>query len=385
MFVYGNHAPDHGDALPPSVWHQWCSLLWFTVCHITSTGAHASLTSYIYYANMHVNTHLSLSLSLPPPSIPLSLSLSPSPSPPPPTALSSNMPTLTAEDISTEDTKPSAHADLVLYPPKQHSAVPTLAMVFDCGYCPKGVTGDVIKFLTTNKMKSEYNWLLQPDQSFRDQVSFSVGPHLITLCLYPTHFEVVYAPSTERAEAVCSIQDTCCEICKSVKLAIQTVCKDLNLTCTCTPTFYCSLCSGSHIAVLVLHKGIPCQLLCKETNQLCDFPPGYHYWLESTPRYEPEDTKPSAIAASLILPSALKISLSLASEWKNLGVFLTIDKGTLDNIEYKYSGASDCLREMFYTWLQQVDPPPSWQALADAVELLDPAVAEKIRTTYCNA
>ena len=25
MFVYGNHAPDHGDALPPSVWHQWCS------------------------------------------------------------------------------------------------------------------------------------------------------------------------------------------------------------------------------------------------------------------------------------------------------------------------------------------------------------------------
>ncbi|MCG8626710.1 MAG: hypothetical protein MJE68_32505, partial [Proteobacteria bacterium] len=27
MFVYGNHAPDHGDALPPSVWHQWCSLV----------------------------------------------------------------------------------------------------------------------------------------------------------------------------------------------------------------------------------------------------------------------------------------------------------------------------------------------------------------------
>jgi hypothetical protein len=28
MFVYGNHAP---DALPPSVWHQWCSLIQFLV------------------------------------------------------------------------------------------------------------------------------------------------------------------------------------------------------------------------------------------------------------------------------------------------------------------------------------------------------------------
>jgi GTPase SAR1 family protein len=277
-----------------------------------------------------------------------------------------------------------AHADLVLYPPKQHSAVPTLAMVFDCGYCPKGVTGATIKFLMTNEMKSEYNWLLQPDQIYRDQVSFLVGPNLITLCLYPTHFEIIYAPSTKTAEAVCSIQDTCREVCQSVKLAIETVSKDLNLTCNCTTTFYCSLCK-SHIAELVQHKGILCHLLCKETNQVCDFPSGYHYWLEPTPQHKPDDMKPSAVVASLTLPSACKISFSLASEWKNLGLFLEIDIGLLDNIEHDYKKASDCLREMFRTWLKQVDPPPSWQALAEAVEPLDPAIAEKIRTTYCNA
>ena len=273
-----------------------------------------------------------------------------------------------------------AHANLVLYPPKQHSAVPTLAMVFDCGYCPKGVTGAVIKFLMTNEMKSEYNWSLQPDQIFRDQISFLVGPNLITLCLYPTHFEVVYAPSTERAEAACSIQDSymprnlpISQV--SYSNSLQRPKLDMHLY----PHFLCR----SHIAELVQHKGIPCNLLClKESNRplLCDFPSGYDYWLEP-----PQHIKPSTVAASLTLPSALKISLSLASEWKNLGIFLTIDKGTLDNIEYKYSGASDCLREMFCTWLQQVNPPPSWQALADAVELLDPAIAEKIRTTYCNA
>ena len=87
-----------------------------------------------------------------------------------------------------------AHADLALYPPKQHSAVPTLAMVFDCGYCPKGVTGAVIKFLMTNEMKSEYNWLLQPDQIFCDQISFLVGPNLVTLCLYSTHLKLFMPP-----------------------------------------------------------------------------------------------------------------------------------------------------------------------------------------------
>ena len=279
-----------------------------------------------------------------------------------------------------------AHADKALYPPRQHSAVPTLAIVFDCGYCPKGVTGSVIKYLMTNEMQSKFVWKLQEDQIFRDQVSFFVGPNLITLCLYPTHFEVVYAPSTEHAEAICSIKETCHEICQSIKSAIQTVSKDINLTCHCNTTFYCTLCK-SHIAELVQHRGIPCQLWCNETRQLCKFPDGYQYWFEPPPQNEPEVShNPSTVpvATTLTLPSAYKITFSLASEWKNIGLFLELDIGTLDKIEHDYRKANDCLREMLHTWIKQVSPPPSWQALTDAVEPFDPAVAEKIRTTYCN-
>ena len=276
-----------------------------------------------------------------------------------------------------------SHTDKALYPPRQHSAVPTLAIVFDCGYCPKGVTGAVIKFLMTNEMQSKFVWDLQTDQFFCDQVSFFVGPNLITLWTYPTHFEVVYAPSTATAEAVCSIKDTCREIYQSIKLAIQTVSKDINLTCHCDATFYCSLCK-SHIAEVKKHEGIPCQLWCSETRQLCKLPDGYHYWLETPLQNEPEQTKPSTITTTLTLPSAFKIILSLASEWKNVGLLLDIDIGTLNNIEHDYAKANDCLREMLCMWLKQIDPPPSWQMLADAVKRFDPATAQKIRDTFCN-
>lgn len=279
-----------------------------------------------------------------------------------------------------------AHADKALYPPRQHSAVPTLAIVFDCGYCPKGITGAVVKYLMTNEMQSKLVWKLQPDEIFRDQVSFLVGPNLVTLCLYPTHFEVVYAPSTEHAEAVCSIKETCHEIRQSIKSAIQTVSKDINLTCHCTATFYCTLCK-SHIAELVDHRGIPCQLWCNETRQFCNFPDGFYYWFEPPPQSQPpkQDRSTSVLNSTVSLPSAYKIVFSLAHKWKNLGLLLEIAIETLDKIEHDYTTADDCLREMLCAWLKQVNPPPSWQALADAVELFNPETAENIRITYCNA
>ena len=280
------------------------------------------------------------------------------------------------------------HVDKALYPPRQHSAVPTLAIVFDCGYCPKGVTGGVIKYLMTNEMKSKYVWELQPDQIFRDQVGFFVGPHFISLCLYPTHFEAIYAPSINTAEAVCSIADICHEVCRSIKLAIEIVSNDINLACHCNTTFYCSLCK-SHIAKLKQHDSIPCQLWCDKLSQFCSLPDGYHYWLDLPHQIQSRQTNPwpSNVAKSqttLTLPSAFEFMLSSASEWKNLGLFLKINIGTLNTIECDHKKANDCLHEMLYIWLKQVDPPPSWQALADAVCHFDPAVSEKIHTTYCN-
>ena len=274
------------------------------------------------------------------------------------------------------------HADKALYPPKQHSEVPTLAIVFDCGYCPKGVTGALVKYLLTNEMESDCTWKLQTDEIFRDQVTFFVGPHLITLCMYPTHFELVCAPSANSAESICSVQDTCRNACQTIQKAIDTVSKDANLNCHCGPTFYCTLCK-SHPAELVQHKGMPCQLYCTKTKHLCDLPNGYQYWLEAPPQRRPVEVKLSN--ATPTLPPVLKLVSPLSSQWKTLGTYLQVDQGKLKEIEVDYRGvSSDCLREMLSEWLKSDLPCPTWEMLAEEVECIDQTIAEKIRNLYCN-
>ena len=52
---------------------------------------------------------------------------------------------------------------------------------------------------------------------------------------------------------------------------------------------------------------------------------------------------------------------------------------TLDKIKNDEEGVDDRLREMLFEWLKQVDPPPSWKDLADAVDNVDKQKAKEIR------
>ena len=162
---------------------------------------------------------------------------------------------------------------------------------------------------------------------------------------------------------------------------IETVSNGINLICHCQPSFCCTLCK-SHIAELVQHKGIPCQLWCGETRQFCDFPNGAHYWIDCRSQEKPLQGQPSNLAPTLVLPSALKMVFPLASEWKTLGVMLKARTEILDNIEHDYKKAHDCLREMLSAWLKN-GPQPSWQTLAEAVELFNESLAKNITDTYC--
>ena len=73
--------------------------------------------------------------------------------------------------------------------------------------------------------------------------------------------------------------------------------------------------------------------------------------------------------------------------WKNIGIELDIDMGTLNAIEKRRNGDPDeCLPEMLDTWLKQIDPPPSWESLAEALESVpigEGHLAQQIRDKYC--
>ena len=61
----------------------------------------------------------------------------------------------------------------------------------------------------------------------------------------------------------------------------------------------------------------------------------------------------------------------VADKWMILGIQLGISHGNLKGIEIKrQQDPQNCLLEVLEMWLQQVDPPPTWATVIDAVEFI---------------
>ena len=65
---------------------------------------------------------------------------------------------------------------------------------------------------------------------------------------------------------------------------------------------------------------------------------------------------------------------------------LGLDPDVLDTIKTSENNMSqNCLREMLTVWTKQVNPPPSWSAIAEAIECLgDEELADHLRTKYVS-
>ena len=60
--------------------------------------------------------------------------------------------------------------------------------------------------------------------------------------------------------------------------------------------------------------------------------------------------------------------LDVSHKWFNIGLMLKLRVGTLERLRNQYPDTSTCLREMLLIWLKKVDPPPTWERLAHALE-----------------
>ena len=88
-------------------------------------------------------------------------------------------------------------------------------------------------------------------------------------------------------------------------------------------------------------------------------------------------------ALSCVLDELLDVS----HKWFNLGLKLQLSVGILERVRDQYSDPSTSLREMLLHWLKKVDPPPTWEGLACALEsrtVGEPRLAEQLRTKYCK-
>ncbi len=60
-----------------------------------------------------------------------------------------------------------------------------------------------------------------------------------------------------------------------------------------------------------------------------------------------------------------------------------MDEGTLASIRADNNDSvEDCLRETIIKWLKQISPPPTWNILTDAVEVINPNKAEEIKILF---
>ena len=69
----------------------------------------------------------------------------------------------------------------------------------------------------------------------------------------------------------------------------------------------------------------------------------------------------------------------LRSKWKTLGTFLCVDYSSLEEVQADSDSSDERLAELVALWLRQATPPPTWQALADAVQYFDTSKAEEMR------
>lgn len=84
------------------------------------------------------------------------------------------------------------------------------------------------------------------------------------------------------------------------------------------------------------------------------------------------------------LKDVLKQLLGLASHWKIIGGLLGLESQLLDKIKSDGEGAQECLLSMLSEWLKQVDPPPTWEDIAEAVESVNANKAQEIRKCFID-
>ena len=83
------------------------------------------------------------------------------------------------------------------------------------------------------------------------------------------------------------------------------------------------------------------------------------------------------------LPDALRILLPVANDWQTIGTLMGIASDVLENIRTREKEVPiNCLRAMLGKMIRLTDPSPTWKALAEAVEPIDPDKAKEIRDNY---
>ena len=176
------------------------------------------------------------------------------------------------------------HADL---PPdtQTEEAIPPIYIVFDSGFCPKGMFGAlVVNLLKSNKL-SQFEWTLKEDKIYRDQICLSVGPYdSFRFSLSPTYIKITLSTATDHNRVVC-LGQVCCDVRCEIESSIRSVTEALHYTQRAAHSlaFVCPeppQHDQSHAATINFFQGKPCTLTCPLTKATHNLPNRGIIWFD---------------------------------------------------------------------------------------------------------
>ena len=165
----------------------------------------------------------------------------------------------------------------------------SLLIGFRCGYCPKGLFAALVVYLLANT-ESDFQWRLQRDRIFRDQISFLVGPYdTVTITVQPKFLEITCTPAASESTRNRRFPPatTCGEVRRYIERGIREVTSALHYTRDAAHylAFYCP---GDHrgpdprelhLAEINFHGAVPCTLRCELAEEMIfRLPPGHERW-----------------------------------------------------------------------------------------------------------
>ena len=273
---------------------------------------------------------------------------------------------------------------------KAATSVPQLLVIFDCGYCPKGLPGALITYLMANEMESFFTWNLLHDKIFRNQVSFRVGPlDTVVLDIYSTHLMISITTVTDKSiarDAKCMPYKVCSAVREAVEAGIKQVTSSINyVSANHSLIFHCK-CNGDHPAELEFVGYTPHNMYCSKTNKTYPLPKGHELWqishkeesfhqqriqsvgsvnsscvpepgnlCEVSPAVYPQQGQNERLTDdhhAVLLKQLTKHS----ADWKMIGLYLGFSSGELKDIEarpFLQQGApTSWLSAMLVQWLQ---------------------------------
>ena len=170
---------------------------------------------------------------------------------------------------------------VVCHAPEQQTELPIfndhspLLIAFKTGFCPRGISGALIKYLMTNETNPQLNWELHFSRIYKNQVTFGIKTlGDIILKVHPTHLELQFDPQSDPSD----LKSTCSEAFTQIKQGMKAIMNEQHYFFA----FYCTRleCQSSpHPAKIEWRGSNPSKLKCHYTERKGNLPKGYKVWM----------------------------------------------------------------------------------------------------------